>query len=100
MYRLFFTDTAKLDFKESANFYEDKSIGLGERFTTAVEKKLSIIREFPERYPKRYSNFRETVLKDFPFTIVYSFYKTTKEIHVSAIYHTSRNPNKKFRGNQ
>ena len=97
MYRLYLTDKANKEFAEAAQWYEQKSEGLGDRFIATIQYKLQLIQQYPERYPKRYLSFRETMVSIFPYTIVYTFYKKKKEIHVSAIYHSSRNPRRKFR---
>lgn len=96
-YKLFLTDNADKEFSEAAKWYDEQSAGLGNRFILTLQLKLKLIQEFPERYPKRYKNFRETMMNVFPYAIVYTFYKAKKEIHVSAIYHSSRNPKRKFR---
>ena len=62
-----------------------------------VERKLYQISEHPEYYGKRLSNYREAKVQNFPFVIVYEFFEEKKLIHISAIYHSKRNPNKKYR---
>lgn len=60
---------------ESAKWYNEQSEGLGERFIAAVEEKLRLIKEYPERYPIRKRNFRETPIKVFPFLLFINFIK-------------------------
>jgi plasmid stabilization system protein ParE len=62
-----------------------------------VRKKLETIQEHPEKYEKKNLNFREAAIKIFPYVIVYTFYKKDGIITVSAIFHTSRNPKRKYR---
>ncbi len=69
------------------------------RFRDLINKKIESIKEHPERYPKRKRNFREVVLRTFPFIIIYTFYKKEGIIIINSIFHTSRNPRKKYRKN-
>jgi plasmid stabilization system protein ParE len=94
---LFLTEIANKEFEAAAKWYEEQCEGLGNRFILVAKAKLLLIKAHPKRYPKRYLDFRETILHIFPYSIVYTYYEETKEIHVSAIYHCSRNPERKFR---
>jgi len=89
-------DEASKEFAEAAAWYEEKSEGLGNRFIDAIQKKLLLIQQFPERYPKRKKSFREAIVKTFPYIIVYSFYKKERTIIVHTIFHSSRQPRKKY----
>ena len=62
-----------------------------------VEKKLHQIVEHPEYYSKRQGNYREAKVENFPYMIVYEFFKSKKLLHIAAIYHGKRNPRKKYR---
>ncbi len=97
MYTLSILEEASKEFTEAAQWYEQKSEGLGYRFIETIQRKLQLIQQFPERYPRRRKNFRETVVKTFPFIIVYSFYKKEGIIIVIAIFHAKRKPAKKYR---
>lgn len=97
MYQLEVIAEANAEFEESASWYEDNSEGLGLRFIEVIRKKLESIQEFPEHYPKKKGNFREVYVKTFPFVIIYTFYKKEGKVVVTSIFHTSRNPKKKYR---
>jgi|SRR6185312_375683 plasmid stabilization system protein ParE len=92
-----FLEDALIEFQETAEWYETRSVGLGGRFRDLVTKKIESIVEYPERYPKRKSNFRQIALRTFPFIIIYTFYKKEGTIVINSIFHTSRNPRKKYR---
>jgi len=49
----------------------------------------------PETYKLEFDVYRQAVVKKFPFVIIYT--KIDSKILISAIFHTSKNPNKKFR---
>ena len=90
-------ELAHEEYIESYEWYELRQKGLGDRFMNAVEKRLHQISEHPEYYSKRHSNFREAKVPNFPYMIVFEFLKRKKQIHIAAIYHSKRNPKRKYR---
>ena len=97
MNKLFLLEEADKELQDAALWYEQKGIGLGSRFIDVIKKKLVTIQLHPERNKKRKGNFREVFVQVFPYIIVYSFYKRKRIITVNSIFHTSRNPKKKYR---
>lgn len=75
MNTLIVLEDADRELLQAAEWYESKRKGLGLRFIDVIENKLNSIRDYPERNPKRNSNFREAVVKIFPFVIIYVYYK-------------------------
>jgi mRNA-degrading endonuclease RelE of RelBE toxin-antitoxin system len=96
-YNLIFHPEAAKEYAEAFAWYEEKKKGLGKRFENMVEFRLNKIAVNPEIYGFSKGNFREALTDIFPYTIVYKVNKRKNEIYVSAIYHTSRNPKKKYR---
>jgi plasmid stabilization system protein ParE len=96
-YSIKLLEEADKEFTEAAVWYEEQSEGLGTRFINVIQNKLNLIAQFPERYSKRKGNFREAPVKTFPYLIVYTVYKKEQVITVSAIFHASRNPKRKYR---
>lgn len=85
------------EFDESFEFYEERVVGVGVRFEHQVKEKVELISKFPERYRRQQGKFRETLIKEFPFLIIYKYYKTKNIILITSIFHTSRNPKYKYR---
>ena len=86
------------DYEEAYAWYEDRQMGLGERFTEAVRQKLEEISLNPEIFGKTNSRiFREASLDNFPYLIVYKISKRRNEIYISSIHHTMKHPGKKYR---
>lgn len=52
MYSLKILKEAVKEFQEAAEWYEEKSEGLGLRFIEVIKNKLEIIQNHPERNPK------------------------------------------------
>ena len=82
---------------EAWEWYEDRQVGLGDRFRNHVYKKIRNIETYPERYPNKKGNFRETRLKSLPYLIIYRINKRQKKIVLVSIFHTSRNPFDKYK---
>ena len=94
MYKPIILPLAKEDIKEAAHCYNTKKKGLGKRFTKAVRAEVKYIYRHPKSLAIRYDNTRCAVLDVFPFMIHYTVEESQKKIVVSAIFHTSQNPQK------
>ncbi|HVZ98329.1 MAG TPA: type II toxin-antitoxin system RelE/ParE family toxin [Chitinophagaceae bacterium] len=91
-------EEAYKEFIEAYAWYEERQSGLGDRFMNSVENKLKQISNNPGYYSKKYgTNFRQAKIDDFPYLIVYEFFKRKGIIHIAAIYHSKRNPKRKYR---
>lgn len=96
-YRIIFHPEADKEYRESFLWYETNEKNLGYKFEIAVEEKINVIANYPERFPKRKGNYREALINHFPYINVYRVNKRLKQIYISSLFHTSRNPIKKFR---
>lgn len=99
-YKVELLPRARKELLDAWDWYDDRWTGLGDRFMREVEKKLEQIEKAPERYAERKKGFRETKIKVFPYLIIYRLQKRKKIIAVSSIFHTSRNPRKKYAGDK
>ena len=97
-YTIVLLPRARKELLEAWDWYDSRWTGLGDRFMSEVEKRLQQIEKTPERYKERMKGFRETQVKVFPYLIIYRLQKRKKLISVSSIFHTSRNPGKKYKG--
>ena len=84
---------ANQDIIEAYEYYESKSIGLGERFLEQIEIFLKLITQNPHLFPSKKSPFREAFILDFPYLIIYEISGNT--VVVYAIFNTSQNPSKR-----
>lgn len=87
---------ARIEILEAINWYESRKTGLGKEFLTEVEAEIRRITEGPLLFPKfngMNTTFRRSVLKKFPFVIIFSLYKDQVIIH--SVFHTHQNPDKK-----
>lgn len=97
MYNLIFHPEADKKFVESTNWYNKQKETLGERFIISIESVIKKIQSTPEVYEYSKKPFREAGVPIFPFIIVFKFNKLKGIIYIVSIFHTSRNPKKKFR---
>jgi len=89
---------AHKDMIEAYEWYENQQTGLGDKFASAVTQKIKIISNHPfANSYKDNKDFREALIKTFPFILVYKVYELKKEIFISSIHHTSKHPRRKFR---
>lgn len=95
-YQSFFVPEAQAELINAWTWYEDKNPGLGDKFLNEVYKRITQIEANPERYPQRKHSFHETIVKIFPYLIIYRIEKRMKLIIITSIFHTSRNPRKKY----
>jgi hypothetical protein len=88
-------DEAKVELRESAQWYEQKREGLGEDFVASVESALEIIEKRPRQFTQlnvgsKDREVRRCVLKRFPYLIIFEILHD--EILVVAIAHSKRKP--------
>lgn len=94
MQQLIFKPRAIRMMRASYRWYEKQRKDLGEEFLAEVDQKLKIIQSNPQLFAAVKKPYHQAPLERFPFLIVYEIIKN--DIIVYAIFHTSRNPNKKI----
>jgi plasmid stabilization system protein ParE len=92
MYRSLILPPAKEDIRDAARWYNKQSQGLGKRFIAEVRDSVQFIKQNPTASSIRYDEVRTTVLKVFPFMIHYTIDEDNKTVVISAVLHTSRDP--------
>lgn len=97
MYTLAFHPEANNEFAEAIHWYEEQKEGLGKTFLLAVEKIIKKIQYNPTLFSYTIKSFKEAAIPSFPYVIVYKTSSANQIIYISAIYHTSRDPKKKYR---
>jgi len=95
MYQIEFLRKSRLELLAAWKWYEDKQPGLGDKFKHQVDLRINEIERNPRRYPERKKNYREGIVKGFPYLIIYRVQGRQKKIAIVSIFHTSRSPKKK-----
>jgi plasmid stabilization system protein ParE len=88
-YKIVILEEAKLDFKETFEWYKSIQPKLGERYKNSFKESLKIIKSNPLLFQIRYDDTRVALIENFPYLIHFDIYG--KKIVIKAIFHTSRN---------
>jgi len=97
VYSFVIKEEAAKELTDAFLWYEEQQDGLGIIFRTKILAKLNKVCANPLHYKSSYKKFHEALIDTFPFLIVYIIDDKQLRIIVMAIFHTSRNPIKKFR---
>jgi len=92
MYKAIILPPAKQDTKSAAQWYNKQEKGLGKNFTKQVREKIKFIKQSPKTIAVRYDETRTAIVSGFPYMIHFDIDQPKKLIIVSAIFHTSRDP--------
>ena len=89
-----FDPIAILEITEAAVWYGVRSEIAGENFRLEVFRTIELICKHPHRARNEYKNFREIILRKFPYTLVY--FVENETIIITSVFHQKRNPKKKY----
>lgn len=91
-YEIVLSPKATIALVQSIDWYNKRKTGLGKRFFSKVKSTIKTISKNPYLFELKYNDFRCIPVDVFPFVIMYTIIKENKVIIISAIFHTSRNP--------
>lgn len=83
---------ARTDIQEVIQWYNDQQTGLGARFLANLTDAIRRIARSPGIFQVRYRNVRQAPVKKFPIAVFYFYLKEEKQVVVTAIMHTARDP--------
>lgn len=83
-----FHPDAESEFLLAIDFYEDREAGLGRDFALEIYSTVERILTYPDAWPVIEENIRRSLVKRFPFGVLYS--KHEEEIVIVAIMHLNR----------
>jgi len=89
------SNQAENELEDALYFYDLISTKIGDNFLNQINECIESILRNPESYKLEFDVYRQAVVKKFPFVIIYT--KIDSVIFISAIFHTSKNPDKKFK---
>lgn len=90
-------ELAQQDYDKAVEWYATKSIKAAENLIIEVEHALQLICDNPDRWRNEYKQFRELGVKKYPYVIIYTVEENKQLVIITAIFHTNRNPKKKYR---
>lgn len=88
--RIEFHPEALAEFRNAAEFYENQQLGLGSRFTNAIDSAITRIGESPTSWRVIEEDVRRYLTKVFPYAVLYSI--EDNYILIVAVMHCHREP--------
>ena len=92
-FKLLLKEEANSDIVKAYFYYESKRTGLGDQFIQSLQSYFERLQEFPELFPKKYGDFRESVINRFPYVIIYRIEDDV--VYILSIFNTWLNPKRK-----
>ena len=87
-------ELARDNVTEAFLYYESKQQGLGERFLLCWEKHLASLQQEPNLYQKKYKDFRQVIIKPYPYHIIYEIEELV--IVVYKVIYAGRHSRKRY----
>ncbi|MCB9033002.1 MAG: type II toxin-antitoxin system RelE/ParE family toxin [Chitinophagales bacterium] len=94
-YKIAFLKEADEDVLNAVGYYEEQQEGLGIKFKDTLDKKVDYITNYPKHFRIVKKEYRQVLVKSFPYLVIYSIKKDTVLVH--RVFNTSRNPKKKYK---
>ncbi len=95
IYQLVIVERVYQQLNESAIWYEKQQNGLGANFLDEFQSAIKIVHSNPFVYEKKFKQFRQAILKRFPFLIIFEIIKN--EIVVHQFINVKRNLVKRYK---
>jgi hypothetical protein len=95
MYTLVIKPRAIAMAKEAYHWYEEQQTGLGDLFLIELESCYDKLEAWPDSYAKINKNFRQIILRTFPYVVIFEIFKD--DVVIYTVFHTSRSTRKKFK---
>lgn len=97
IFQLRLNERSKQQYNEIVDWYAVRSRQAAENFITELEDVFDKIVGNPFRFRNKYRHFREVLLKRYPYYVIYFVNEEKGEIVVFSLYHSARDPKKKYR---
>lgn len=90
-FKISISESAKNDILKAIDYYDDKVVGLGKKFSNEVKSKIKTLKTIPF-FQIRYDNIRCMPLNKFPFMIHFSVDNELRKVEIFGIINTSLDP--------
>jgi plasmid stabilization system protein ParE len=84
------TPEARAEITRAAAWYNERGVGLGQRFVLAVDQTIERIRQHPFAWTEIEAGIRRALVHKFPYSIFYTVQDT--RIRIQAVTHQRRRP--------
>ncbi len=95
--KIIFSSVAEREIRDSFQWYENQTIGIGRKFVEVIDKTIKFILFNPKGYPEKHPPYREIAINKFPYLIIYEIDEENQTIYILRVFHTRRNPKLKYR---
>jgi hypothetical protein len=82
------------DVQRAIDFYDEKRVGLGEKFNTAFDKHIAALSINPF-YQLRYKDYRALPIKKFPYLILFYIVESSQTVYIVSVFNTSQDTDKR-----
>lgn len=90
-YEVIILPIAITDVQNAVDYYDEQSLGLGEKFEAELNEFLISLETFPF-FQNRYEEVRCLPLKKFPFMAHFTVNEEAQQVVIYAVFHTSLHP--------
>lgn len=97
IYQHYFEPQALKDYLKALKWYKERSITAAVNFVEEMDIAITAICSTPYRFRIGHKHFREIALKKYPFYIIYTLDEGKKQVLIFSVFHSKRNPLKKYR---
>jgi plasmid stabilization system protein ParE len=97
IFKLKLTAQAKKQYKEIVDWYSERSQQATDNFIRELDETFNKICRNPFSYRSVHQRFRILKMKTYPYYIIFSIEEKSQLIVIAKLYHTARNPEKKYR---
>jgi len=80
------------DIVQAVDWYNERQIGLGERFFNKVKKQTAKLSTSALLFAVKYDDIRCMHIEKFPYLVHYRVNTQTSTVKVEGLFHTSRDP--------
>ena len=94
-FKLIVEDTADFEISKAYAHYEDLQTNLGERFLNRWQELSKLIEKNPLLYQIKYKQFRQVLLKPFPYHIIYEIEGNL--VVVYRVVYAGKHPRKRYK---
>lgn len=88
--RVVFRRSAKREFDDAADRYDQQRQGLGEEFIVEIDQAVAQAATDPNRFPLIFGDVRRAVARRFPYSVYFRVRRDS--MVVVAVFHGRRNP--------
>ena len=92
MYKVIVLEKAEERIGQAYWWYEDRVLGLGDKFLSSLKNTLANLEKNPESYSLKYDVFRTVMVSGFPYQVHYFINAEDRHVLISTVRHSSRKP--------